>query len=515
MKRNKHNAMPINDRNIRHFVEGSAEPGLGDAKQPCQIRSFDMLNRTMRLSTSTKSTRIGGVRIHALQQVIELDSGNNSIISLMSVPDNDVVQPSALRSIAAQMAIVVPCMDEDIATIEGVLSGIPHESLVILVSNSSHIEAYDREMDALHRFSRISHRSAIAVHQQDPGLAAAFLTAGMPELVDPTTQRIRNGKGEAMLVGAALAAATGRRYVGFIDADNFVPGSVREYCEAFAAGLHLAQAGRQTGKAMVRLSWGSKPKVRDGKLEFAKEGRSSRITNRWLNRLLSEIGAKDSDIIATGNAGEHAMSIELALKMCFAGGFAVEPFQYLDLLEQFGSSHEGCSSKNAAGRHWNDLVEVLQIETRNPHLHQDKGDDHIKDMWAQALGVIHRSAVTPTQLRQLIEFFVAENDARMPGPGETRVYPPIESLDLLQLWESLEEASALKVCGDPMGIDFAGTELTLGVVTLLEGVKECISGITRDLLTNTGGGCSMAAGAHHKAPAWEILGPADGGERPV
>ncbi|ELQ42359.1 hypothetical protein OOU_Y34scaffold00214g21 [Pyricularia oryzae Y34] len=45
MKKNKYNALPINDRIIRHFVEGSAEPGLGDAKQPCQIRSFDMLNR--------------------------------------------------------------------------------------------------------------------------------------------------------------------------------------------------------------------------------------------------------------------------------------------------------------------------------------------------------------------------------------------------------------------------------------------------------------------------------------
>ncbi|TLS27367.1 hypothetical protein PpBr36_05480 [Pyricularia pennisetigena] len=439
----------------------------------------------MRLGTSTKSTRLGAVRIHSLQPVIELDSGNST--SLLSIPDKDVVQPSALRLITTQMAIVVPCMDEDIVTIEGVLSGIPHESLVILVSNSTHTtDAYDRETDALHRFSHISHRSAVAVHQQDPGLATAFLAAGMPELVDPVTQRIRSGKGEAMLVGAALAAAAGRKYVGFIDADNFVPGSVREYCEAFAAGLHLARVGRQTDKAMVRLSWGSKPKVRHGRLEFSKEGRSSRVTNRWLNRLLAEVGAKNSDIIATGNAGEHAMSIELATKMRFAGGFAVEPFQYLDLLEQFGSSREAdAPDRRDACRHWHDTVEVLQIETRNPHLHQDKGGDHIRHMWAQALGVIHQSPVTPPQLRQQIASFVAENGARMPGAGEIRVYPPIDSLDLLRLWELLEEASTLKICGDPMWVDLAGTESTLGVVTLLEGVKECISGITRDLLMKT------------------------------
>ncbi|KAI6354684.1 hypothetical protein MCOR25_008507 [Pyricularia grisea] len=391
------------------------------------------------------------------------------------------------------MAIVVPCMDEDISTIEGVLSGIPHESLVILVSNSSLVKkAYNDEVNALHRFIHMSHRSAIAVHQQDPMLATAFLAAGMPELVDPATRRIRNGKGEAMLVGAALAAATGRRYVGFIDADNFVPGSVREYCEAFAAGLHLARVGRPAGKAMVRLSWGSKPKVRNGKLEFSKEGRSSRVTNRWLNRLMSEVGGvKDSDMIATGNAGEHAMSIELATKMRFAGGFAVEPFQYLDLLERFGSSsHEADASKrHDAARERCDMIEVLQIETRNPHLHQDKGDEHIKNMWAQALGAIYRSPVTPPLMRQQIVSFVAEKGVTMPGPDETRVYPPIENLDLLQLWELLEEASTFKVFGDLMGVDFVGAESTLGVVTLLEGVKECISGITRDLLMKTRDEC--------------------------
>lgn len=415
----------------------------------------------MRLSNSIRNVRVGGVRIHALQQVIELDSGGN-LATLLSGPSyNKVVQPSALRAILSQMAIVVPCMNEDISTIEGVLSGIPHDSLVILVSNTSQSNDYAREVEVLRRFSHASRRSSIAVHQQDAGLAAAFQAVGMHELIDPATGKIRSGKGEAMLVGTCLAAATGRRYLGFIDADNFVPGSVREYCEAFAAGLHIAQAGRQTGKAMVRLSWGSKPKVHDGKLVFSKEGRSSRVTNKWLNRLLAEMGDQvKNDIIATGNAGEHAMSMELAVKMRLAGGFAVEPFQYMDLLERFGSRDE-------------ELVEVLQIETRNPHLHQDKGDEHIKDMWAQALGVIHRSRVTPQRVRQQMDTFVAENDTELPELGSTRVYPPVESLDLVRLWELLE--ATLKVHGE-LGRVSEATECTSITIDVLLKSRDRVQG---------------------------------------
>lgn len=156
------------------------------------------------------------------------------------------------------------------------------------------------------------------------------------------------------------------RYIGFVDADNFVPGSAQEYCKAFSAGLYLAHAEN----AMVRLSWASKPKIQDGKLEFKPSGRSSEIVNRWLNRLLYEMdhggGAKAigippigdvdaddedgdeneslkednlraqilNDLIRTGNAGEHAMTMGLALKLRVASGYAIEPFHYLDIFER-------------------------------------------------------------------------------------------------------------------------------------------------------------------------------------
>lgn len=133
------------------------------------------------------------------------------------------------------------------------------------------------------------------------------------------------------------------KYIGFVDADNFVPGSVQEYCRAFSAGLHLAQAE----DAMVRINWSSKPKVDNGKLHFKPSGRSSEIVNRWLNRLLKTMDAcldigdaregqdELTDLICTGNAGEHAMTISLALKLRVASGYAIEPFHFLDIFERF------------------------------------------------------------------------------------------------------------------------------------------------------------------------------------
>lgn len=158
---------------------------------------------------------------------------------------------------------------------------------------------------------------------------------------------------EARLRKQAIRLPGYYSYVGFIDADNYVPGSVQEYCKAFSAGLALADAD----DAMVRLSWAAKPKVKNGRLVFKPSGRSSQIVNLWLNRLLRIVNAKmmGDDIggdegdeeemddeerdrepghICTGNAGEHAMSMSLALKLRLANGYAIEPFHFLDIFER-------------------------------------------------------------------------------------------------------------------------------------------------------------------------------------
>jgi len=396
----------------------------------------------MRLADSFRSERFGAVRIHELQRVIELDSG------MSAGAGSRIVAPDELHAIESQMVIVVPCMNEARGVIEGVLSGIPHDCLIVLVSNSDRapVDRYEIEAQTVEQFCRLAGRSAITVHQRDPGVAGAFKAAGMSELIDDGGL-VRAGKGEAMLIGMALAAMTGRRHIGYVDADNYVPGSVHEYCKVYAAGLHLADSPY----AMVRISWHSKPKLRDGRLFFSRKGRSSAITNEWLNRFLAEYSGFGTEVIATGNAGEHAMTLDLGLKLRLAGGFAVEPYEYLDLFEQFGGVLESTSADVMANS-----VPVLQIETRNPHFHDNKGEEHVQGMRMQALNVLYHSPVTLPVLRQAILEFMIEQGTLGPGqePPRERVYPPVGTLDLDLLYDALD-AEALSF-RQPDGLAAAG-----------------------------------------------------------
>jgi mannosyl-3-phosphoglycerate synthase len=386
----------------------------------------------MRLEYPNRTERFGAVRIRGLQRVIEIDSGPCPMEDAGSeLGSSQCVPADRIQEIEKDLVVVVPCMNETTKVIEGVLSGIPHECLIVLVSNSTRapVDQYAEEVEALEQFCRVSQRAAVAVHQRDPGLAAAVKAAGMPELVGDDGL-VRNGKGEAMLVGTAIAALSERRYIGYVDADNYVPGAVTEYCKAYAAGLHLAASPF----SMVRISWGSKPKLRDGRMFFSRWGRSSSVVNQFLNRLLGDHSGFGTEVIATGNAGEHALSVDLALRMRMAGGFAIEPFQFIDLFEQFGGLLDTEHTDVLANS-----VQVVQIESRNPHFHDDKGTDHVQKMRTQALNVLFHSPVCPASVREEIqEFLVAEGAIEQGGqPPTERIYPPLTTMALDIFYDEL------------------------------------------------------------------------------
>ncbi|KAJ4385007.1 hypothetical protein N0V86_000612 [Didymella sp. IMI 355093] len=300
----------------------------------------------------------------------------------------------------------------------------------------------------------------------DSRLASAFSAAGLPQIIQhgPDTEpqkcasRIRNGKGEAMMIGTALAKLRGKQFVGFIDADNFVPGAVHEYCKVFATGLYHALYGRipphadanstdEQTLAMVRIKWASKPKIVDGALVHQPSGRCSRVVNAWMNRLLTSLtgNSNHSDLIQTANAGEHAMSTELALKLNFATGYAVEPYQLIDLWERWGAPHSPPASPllSASWKKENKLAEpttprskvrIMQIETLNPHIHDSsKGEEHIAHMQAQGLSTIFYSQLSEPMFRKKLHEYVKKNLGSVAGeegvPEEARVYPPMEGMD--------------------------------------------------------------------------------------
>jgi mannosyl-3-phosphoglycerate synthase len=394
----------------------------------------------MRIEYPHRHERFGAVRIHELIQVVELDSGLAGDLGEAVVHGRRVhhVPAAALNQIERQLAIVVPTKGERRKVIDGVLSGIPHDCLIVLVSASDRepVDRFGLETDLLEDFCHSTGRAALAVHQDDPGLADALTAAGMGEMIE--AGRVRRGKGEAMLIGIMLADIAGRGHVGFVDADNYVPGAVHEYVKIFAAGLHVAP----TPYAMVRISWRSKPKVEDGRLVFNRWGRTSQVTNRFLNLLIATYSGFGTDLIVTGNAGEHALTMELARRMRFAGGFAVEPYELVELFEQFGGAFPSPHPEVIRS-----LVDVFQVETRNPHFHEDKGPDHLSGMRLQSLQPMAASRICPAPLRsEIVEFIAAGTIGRTLPPPEP-VYRPFEEADADAFAQWLRKADTFRRIG--------------------------------------------------------------------
>ncbi|KAK3681124.1 mannosyl-3-phosphoglycerate synthase [Podospora appendiculata] len=427
----------------------------------------------MLLSIPQTSHRFGGLLIEEETKVVELDAGmvDSSVFALGQRKKHEQlaeeerqprgsigIPPAVLEAMFGQMAIIVPCKDESTETIEGVLSGIPHSCLVVLVSNSSRFpqDRYAQEVEMLTDFCRFAgygrSRPFMAIHQKDPEAAGALAAAGMPEILDGSDGLVRNGKGEGMILGVALVAALcqpQRRFVGFVDADNQVPGAVNEYCKAYAAGFAMninsasctAAVPTVATNTMVRIVWGSKPKVKNGQIVYDRDGRSSRVANKWLNYLLADISGPDqrvasaaslTNIVVTGNAGEHAMDMDLALKLRLASGYAIEPFHFVDLLHQLATSTTTTTSTTAppAGPKFKP-VKILQIRTRNPHFHRPSDESHIQKMRRAALGAIYHYLPLRTPPGGPDGLSLGDRIRACIGiPPAPLVYPPIERLDM-------------------------------------------------------------------------------------
>ncbi len=378
----------------------------------------------MRIESPREFERLGAVRIYGLQKVYELDAGPGTPENLVDDNVMRMVPTEALHEIESQMAIVVPVRNERLKLIEGVLVGIPHPCLVIVVTNSPRepIDKFYLEKEAITNFCRFTRKRVVVVHQKDPHIAAAFAEAGYTDILGPD-DLVRNGKAEGMIMGSLLAKMMGSKYVGFVDSDNYFPGAVNEYVKEYAAGFHI----NDSDFSMVRISWHSKPKVVENSLYFAKWGRSSRQTNQILNRLVGHHTGFETEIVKTGNAGEHALTVDLAMALDYATGYAVETFHYVHLLEKYGGILEHGDETDDMHR----LVKISQIESRNPHLHEVKGDEHVDDMIAASLSTIYHSKLCPESLRQEIEEELARRNYLKEGEqlAPMRIYKSLDRMD--------------------------------------------------------------------------------------
>jgi mannosyl-3-phosphoglycerate synthase len=410
------------------------------------VGSFDtlLLFFAMLAKVPTSSTCIGEIEFRETTQVFALDP----ITFRGSINGYESFSSESLSKIEKQMAIIVPCMNEEYP-INAVLRGIPQKCLIVVVSNSIP-DKYTEECAALEYFCSQGERPGIIAHQQDEGIAHAFSAAGTNDIIDESSSRVRNG--EAMMIGVVLAKLADKQFVGFVDADNFVPGSVLEYCKAYAAGFFSALGDEsdvvpstQKADIMVRIVWKSKPKAVDSKIVLVETGRCSRIVNERMNDLWRSIGDGTlHDTIRTSNAGEHAMNIDLALNLPFATGYAVEPFQLVALLELYGGKLQPTENPSSVIP----KVQVLQIETCNPHFHNtSKADEHVQKMVVQGLGTIHNSPLAEVGLKEDI---LDDCSNHCPGLVEcdglpkAHIYKPMRRLNFETFKKTIEDESSVK-----------------------------------------------------------------------
>jgi len=389
----------------------------------------------MKLDLPRYTERFGATSLHGVQRVYELDSGFDDgrpvSESIVNIGNNQIVD------IEGRMAIVIPTKGERLRLLEGVLSGIPHDCLTIIISNSPRqpVDRYKLEKEALQQFNRFVGRNAFILHQRDPVLSEVLRDVGYNSILGPDGM-VRTGKAEGMLIGMLLAKMAGKEYVGFIDADNYVPGAVNEYAKIFASGIAMSQ----TPYVMVRISWIYKPKISETGLYFSKWGRVSETTNQHLNSLVSYYTGFETEVMRTGNSGEHCMSLKLAELLTYSSGYAIEPYEIVNILEEFGgiipTVNQDAMDKG---------VEIMQVETRNPHFHEDKGDDHLREMVVGSLGSIYHSKICPPKVREkILEALRSKNmleESQQQEPPAPHKIDPFKDIDVRQLAKVLSKAS--------------------------------------------------------------------------
>ena len=369
----------------------------------------------------------GSVKIHEVQRILKIDSGGFTNPRARDIPFDEI------KDVLGRFAVIVPVKDEKIHLLDGVLRAIPFDCSVIVVSNSQREapDIYKMEEDVVKNLHDLTQQEILIVHQKDPDLGFAFYDAGYDHLLDRDTV-VRDGKAEGMIIGMLLAKSLGKDFIGFADADNYIPGSVREYVLDYAAGFCMAESPY----SMVRLHWRYKPKVVEDKLYFKKWGRVSETTNKYLNLLISTCAGFETRVVITGNAGEHALTTKLADILSYSTGYSIEPYHFVYLFDQFGLGAEIIMDTDAA----NAGIEIFQIETLNPHIHEEKGEEHVNNMLLGSLRTIYHSKLCNDYVRSKVLEEMGDI-MKWDQPKENVIMPPIGKIDAQKFVNLLERTA--------------------------------------------------------------------------
>jgi mannosyl-3-phosphoglycerate synthase len=134
------------------------------------------------------------------------------------------------------------------------------------------------------------------------------------------------------------------------------------------------------------------------------------------------------------------MSLKLAELLTFSSGYSIEPYEIVNILEEFGgiipTAHQDAMDKG---------IEVMQVETRNPHFHEDKGEDHLKEMVVASLGSIYHSKICPPKLREkILEALHSKGmlDEGQQEPLAPLKIEPFKDIDIRQFAKALSKVAS-------------------------------------------------------------------------
>jgi mannosyl-3-phosphoglycerate synthase len=383
----------------------------------------------MLIETLHEFEGFGKVKFYKTIRVLEIDG-------LGSKPKEGVFAPDveSLTQIGRKTWIVIPVKNEPLIKLRGVLAGIPHSSPVIIISASDRkpVDIYKNEVELAKIHYKSTGHKIVVMHQHDPAWREGLYGTPLQKMLENGNGVVRKGKGEGMLLAFLYATANKAEYVGLIDSDNYSPGAVHEYVWSYYAGFLLSKSPY----TLIRLKWPYKEKLAGGELPYLRlRGRVSTATNDMLNYTVSLWRKIETDIIATANSGEHAVSVPLGMKMGWGSRYTVEPYQLVYLLEKcwIGLGDQQCPIED-------DSVNIVQIETRSPHIHAERGLRHIVSMMKESLSTIYYSTLANDHIREMIKNLLSEYTEETDVP-EMEAYPPPEKGDVYSIINKYADAS--------------------------------------------------------------------------
>jgi mannosyl-3-phosphoglycerate synthase len=331
-----------------------------------------------------------------------------------------ILEEDKLHNVAyflSHTAFVISHKTESIETLLGVLWYLPVNSPVIVVTNCPEENLASIKSGIQDHLT--GHKQVFLVHQKDEHIAHLFKTQGVAHILG-NDGKVLDGKGEGMYIGALFASLLCYpQWVVFYDADNIVPCSLLEYTLAMGKLFQTTHLENNMPALLhnVRICWSSKPSLLAGKLEENVLGRCTRVISPIFQGIFEHWFGVRNYAVSSSNAGEQGMTIQTAKALRFSSGYSVETFQLLDFLLKAAELEDLFG--NAI---------YQQYQSKSPHFHTKREDEHIQKMIAVSLGsfLMFRHFI-PQSVEDQVYRLIDDLHLDVTCP---LVYPSLESLDL-------------------------------------------------------------------------------------